>query len=362
MRKMLGNLYHSLFYKGSSLRPLKIFKKTRKRDVELPDDDSFLSDQEVQWWYWTGHLQDENGKRYGFEIAFFAFDSWIIFKNQLAQAAITDISHQCYHYREEVEFCSLPKKLNGKFNLGARSAGREVISACGASGQDSLYCEIDDYILDIHLKSMEEPVIHYDGKLHPYSFGGYTYYYARERMQTSGTIKIKGKSYRVEGISWFDRQYGDLYHAIFKGWQWFAIELFDGPSIMLYDFIEQDCETERFGSITDKNKQQSTVLHHHQYEVIVLDTWQCPHTRIKFPSGWKIKLEDIEFTIEPLVKDQTLKAKHIFWIGPEYWEGACNVFDENDNVIGQAYVELNGFAHRLLSIEVAKQGNIDVGI
>lgn len=362
MRNLFGKIYQSLFYKGSSIRPLKLFRKGRQQDVVLPDDDAFLSEQEIQWWYWTGHLKDENGKRYGFEIAFFAFDSWIFFKNQLAQAAITDVDKQSYHYREDVKFCSLPKKLDGKFDLGASSGGREVIAAFGGNGRDSLYCEIDDYVLDISLESMEEPVIHYEGKVHPYSFGGYTYYYARERMQTKGTIKIKGNIYQVEGVSWFDRQYGDLYHAIFKGWQWFAIELFDERSIMLYDFIEKDCLTERFGSITCKNEKKSKILQYHEYEVIVLDTWQCPHTKIKFPSGWKVKLEGIEFKIEPLVKDQALKAKHTFWVGPEYWEGACNVLDNSDNIIGQAYVELNGFGHKLISIEVEEQGQIDFGI
>jgi predicted secreted hydrolase len=298
----------------------------------LPADDSFLSKQEVQWWYWTGHLRDENGKRYGFEIAFFAFDSWIFFKNQLAQAAITDVDGQSYHYREDVEFCSLPKKLEGKFDLSATNGGRKGIAASGGNGRDSLYCEIDDYVLDVNLESMEQPVIHYNGKIHPYAFGGYTYYYARESMQTKGTLTIKGNTYKVEGVSWFDRQYGDLYDAIFKGWQWFAIELFDERSIMLYDFIEEECRTERFGSITYKDQRESKILHYDEYEVIVLATWQCPQTNITFPSGWKVKLEGSEFRIEPLVQDQALKAKHKFWIGPEYWEGACNVLDRNHQI------------------------------
>jgi predicted secreted hydrolase len=362
MKKLLGRLYHSLVYQHSLVRPLSCFKARKNKEIVLPEADSFFFDQEIQWWYWTGHLQDDQGKRYGFEMVFFAFDSWVIFKNQLAQAAISDIDRQSYHYREAVEFLSLPKKLNGKFYLGAGEGKREVMAAFGGNGRDCLYCEIDDYILDISLEAVENPVFHYGGKAHPYSFGGYTYYYARERMKTRGVLKIGGKTLNVEGVSWFDRQYGDLYQAIFKGWQWFAIELFDGRSIMLYDFLGKDCLQERFGSINGSGKHDKKSLSAGDFEVFILDMWQCPRTNIKFPSGWKVRLEGLELRIEPLLKDQALTARHHFWIGPEYWEGACNVFDRDGRCVGQAYVELNGFGHKLISFEAEKLGMTDFGI
>lgn len=360
MRSLLGKAYHSLFYKSSAMRPLALFKNRDEKRVVLPDDDSFLAGQEVQWWYWTGHLYDEAGKRYGFEIVFFAFDSWLFFKNQLAQAAITDADRRSYHYLEEIEYCKLPKKLVGKFDLGASRDGRQVIAAFGGNGRDCLYCEIDDYVLDVSLQAIEEPVIHYDGKAHRYSFGGYTYYYAREKMKTEGILTVGGRQYKVTGVSWFDRQYGDLYCAIFKGWQWFAIELFDGRSIMLYDFLGTDCHNERFGSITTANKSEK--LSPRDFSVTALGTWQCPHTCIKFPSGWKVRVAGIELVVEPVIKDQALKAKHVFWVGPEYWEGACSVSANDGNLLGRAYVELNGFGHKLISIEVEGLGDRDFGI
>ncbi len=360
MKEILGKLYHSLFYKNSSIRPFSLFGNRDKKDVVLPDADSFHPDQEVQWWYWTGHLKDETGKKYGFEIVFFAFDSWIFFRNQLAQAAITDIDRKSYHYMEHVKYCSLPKKLEEKFELQVNKGRRKLVSALGANGKDSLYCEVDDYILDIDLESLEKPVIHYNGRAHHYCFGGYTYYYSRERMKTQGTIKIKDKTYKVEGISWFDRQYGDLYRAIFKGWQWFAIELFDGGTIMLYDFLNKGTEKEKFGSITYKN--ETMKLGSNDYKVVILGKWKCPRTNIEFPSGWRVELEDRELRIEPVLKSQALVAKHVFWIGPEYWEGACDVFDTNDNLIGRAYVELNGFGHRLISFDLEGYGGADYGI
>ena len=33
--------------------------------VELPADDAFLPTEQVQWWYWTGHLLTDDGRRFG---------------------------------------------------------------------------------------------------------------------------------------------------------------------------------------------------------------------------------------------------------------------------------------------------------
>ena len=79
----------------------------------------------------------------------------------------------------------------------------------------------------------------------------------------------------------------------------------------------------------------------------------------KSSSGWEVEIDNKIFIIEPALKDQELRAKHLFWIGPEYWEGACFVYDKNENEIGKAYIELNGFGNKLISVKA--EGD-DIGI
>lgn len=347
MKKLLGYIYNFL---RNKLRIKKIFS-LGKKEVNLPEDDGFVSHEDIQWWYWTGHLQGEKGEKFGFELVFFSFNSWIFFKNILAQAAISDISDNIYKFRENVDFLKLPKKLPSSFELISKYLKEgTIISASGGNGKDTLFFKVDDYEIKLNLSEKNKAVIHYDGKRHKYCFGGDTLYYARQNMETFGTVIKNGKEIKVKGTSWFDRQYGELYQAIFKGWQWFALDLNDGRTIMLYDFRQKEYNEERFGSITKENI--SETISFDDFSVEVLKTWESPNTKIVYPSYWKVIVKKEVYFISPSIEDQELRAKRHIWIGPEYWEGACIVKDINGNEAGKAYVELNGYGtNKIITIK-----------
>lgn len=304
--------------------------------VQLPGDDALLPAQSDQWWYWTGHLTTEDGQRFGFEIVFFAFRNSGLFWDQLAQGAITDVTGSKFHFCEFVHFGPASSQADG-FSL---SAGKGALRADGGGGRDRLHSEIAGFVLDLDLAETKAAVMHYGGGPHPYRFGGYTYYYSRVNMATTGTLSFGGTTYKVSGSSWFDRQYGQLLQAITQGWQWFAIELSDNRQIMLYDLLGKNAGVEKAGSITD-NQGQTRDLDADEFTVEQLGQWRSPTTGSTYPMGWQVNVAGMTLRIEPLVIDQELCAKHGLWIGPEYWEGACSV---NGDAKGLAYVELNGFS------------------
>jgi predicted secreted hydrolase len=51
------------------------------------------------------------------------------------------------------------------------------------------------------------------------------------------------------------------------------------------------------------------------------------------------------FTLLPLLPNQELQTGRS--TGITYWEGACRVLDATGREIGDAYVELTGYAHSL---------------
>ncbi len=306
--------------------------------VQLPAHDAYLPGQEVQWWYWTGHLYTEEGRRFGFEVVFFAFDNYI-FKDQLVQAAITDVQENSFNFDGYIRFYH-PKRIKDRFEL---SSGRgNKVTAVGENGSDKLHAEIDKgkYILDIELESTKPVAMRYGGNAHPYSFGGFTYYYSRTHMETKGTLTIDGKEHKVTGTTWFDRQYGELQDANFKGWQWFSIDLEDDRQYMIFDFLGENADVEKAGGITDAEG-KTRDLYPDDFQVKVLGHWTSPYNGVKYPSGWEVTVDGETLIVEPLVKNQELNGKDDeVWVGV-YWEGACSV---SGTTKGQAYVELNGFA------------------
>lgn len=320
------------------------------KEVQLPADDAFLTDQIVQWWYWTGHIKTESGRNFGFELCFFAVDieAMHLFETiaekihgkdipsdlltvQMMNAAITDIDNNKFYSR--VDYVpGPPKVIENGFNF------HNILRTCraeGGDGQDSLRSHVDDFILDIEVKQERPPTIHYDGKKHDYSFGGNTYYYSRELMSPQGTLTIDGEQHTVtEGSVWFDRQYGELLQAaLIVGWQWFAIQLDENTQIMLFAY---HCEKEHMGAITGPDG-KTTNLGAGDFTVTVLDWWVSPHTSRRYPSKWHVVAGDYDLTITPQVADQELHEK---WLFPKYWEGACTV---EGNHTGSAYVELVGY-------------------
>ena len=258
-------------------------------------------------------------------------------KDILTQVAITDVADNSFHFEEYIDLLTLPVDEEDRFTLTA--GPNEEVLATGGNGIDHLKLKIDDYQLELDLTATGPPWLHYYGNLHPFIFGGFTYYYSRPNMKSTGQLTIGDKTYQIEGVTWFDRQYGDLLLAITQGWQWGGIKLDDGTNIMLFDFLGDDNKVERFGSLLDADG-NSRHLGPNDFEVEVLDHWTSPDTGCRYPARWRVTIDEMVLEVRPKVADQELRVKHGFWLGPEYWEGTAYVTGTHQ---GDAYVELNGY-------------------
>jgi predicted secreted hydrolase len=135
---------------------------------------------------------------------------------------------------------------------------------------------------------------------------------------------------------WFDRQLGDLNAVVHRGWQWFAMEMNDGRSIMLFDIFDLPVET--YGAVMQGADYR--VLTGADFSVAVLAHWTSPATGIVYPSLWNVTVDGVVYVVTPLIADQEFREPPPFEI---YWEGTCSVASSTGQVVGQAYVELNGF-------------------
>jgi predicted secreted hydrolase len=372
--------------------------------IQFPESAELIHRAPMQWWYWSGHLVTESQKHLGFQLVFFVIpvdyvlsinpqeNVWI--NGGAMEAAITQIDEKKFSFRSQVYLQVTPQFALPKgtpFSLGDWWAQDDVsvdvnprvldhlrgfaqgnvgdvnsdlrYFAQRSDGVDNLLFSIKDgqktLSLDLAATHVGPPVLHYGGGKHPYTFGGYTYYYSRPRTHVSGTLTTsqagsEPTTEAVTGSAWFDRQWGELLPACAHGWWWFAIQMEGTPGEPETQIMVVWCDPsgdpgsgENFASISQVSNSSDTaqnqVLEADQVQVRELGTWTSPITHKTYPSGWTLVLgtgtSQWELTIKPYVQDQ--EFSHTVKLVP-YWEGDCSVEGTHGTaaVSGRAYVEL----------------------
>ncbi len=298
--------------------------------VQLPADDA-IHEEAVEWWYWTGHLVDDQGGRYGFEQAVFAFQMGAYVATS-AHVAVTDIEGGRFLYDVAYVHGEVPAAVPDGFELVA-----EGDSASGGGGSDTLVGSVpgDDggelAGFSLSLVDAKAPVLQHGDGYHDYDIGGYTWYYSRPRMDVTGTLSLDGDARAVTGTAWFDHQWGDLLSISDAGWDWFALQLDDGREIML--FMVKGAGDLVGGSVTDAGC-HTTELSADDVEITPSEEWTSAATGCVYPQRWTVRVGDEQFEVASVLPEQELANDY-----QTYWEGAATV---DGDATGRAYIELAG--------------------
>jgi Predicted secreted hydrolase len=162
-------------------------------------------------------------------------------------------------------------------------------------------------------------------------------------LETNGTVSVGDKPFSVTGTSWMDREWStSALSNEQSGWDWFALQLSDNTELMFYQLRRKDGQHDSNSSgsyITPDNIKIS--LKDHDATITPLDSWKSPHSKISYPSRWRLSVpsQALELEIVPLINDQELNVSY------RYWEGAVKVTGTKQGkpISGQGYVELAGY-------------------
>ena len=130
------------------------------------------------------------------------------------------------------------------------------------------------------------------------------------------------------------------------GWDWSALQLNDGRDIMYYKMRRKDGSMDRYSSGTVVYLDGKTKsLNNDEVDLEETDFWRSPHSGIRYPSTWKIRIpkENLELTIEPLMSDQENNLTVRYWEGAVKVEGIQHNDKNKQQVTGYGYVELAGY-------------------
>jgi RND superfamily putative drug exporter len=329
--------------------------------VVLPADDA-PHDRLTEWWYYTGHLRAEDGRRFGFEFVIFRAERGGLPVSWASHLALTDETSGAFRFAQRTEIgpqVSVPgengfdlafDRLTGKGPSLASSWAMD-----GGDGSDQLRAiSIADpaspapgtFGVDLRLKVQKHPEVKHDrdGWI-DFGPGGGSYYYSRTAMSADGIVRVDGEVLRVEGTAWFDHQWGDFIAVGGGGWDWFAVNLDDGTDLMLSLVRSADGSYPLvYGTLVDAEGRVRN-LPHEAFDVEVTDRWTSPATGADYPAGWHITLpgQDLAIDLRPTVADQELDTRAS--TGVVYWEGSQVVSASRAGMAlgGEAYVELTGY-------------------
>lgn len=370
LRRWLAGLFLGLWFLGSPVWAVEqgtvqwqepaetpAFKKAFSPvPLKFPQDFGPHEDYQTEWWYYTGNLETETGRPFGYELTLFrrgltpgkaeSGSQWRSNQIYFAHFTLSDIQNQDFYPQER--FSRGAVGLAGAQAEPYRLWLDDWSIEAQSPEQLQLQAQGKEVALDLTLLPTK-PVLQGD---RGYSVkgpepGNASYYYSVVQQPTTGTVTVQGESYSVSGKSWTDHEYSTS--ALSKGtqgWDWFSLELEDGSALMLYGLRTADNSTTPESNGTYISP-EGKVLHldREDFDIDVLKTWKSPQSQAIYPARWNIAIPklEIEAQVTPLMNNQELA------FSTTYWEGAVQLAGSRaqETIKGKGYVELTGYEQSL---------------
>jgi predicted secreted hydrolase len=331
--------------------------------IQLPQDDLPHS-RLTEWWYYTGHLRGGSGERWGFEFVIFRAERGPIPVSWASHLALTDERGKTFRYDQRSEIgpqVDRSASAGGGFALAitgvappvgpgptpARSTPPTPWQMSGVGGRDRLAAtsEVAGFGLALDLAPARPVALHDRDGWVDFGPAGGSYYYSRTRLAASGTVATAGGTVAVEGLVWFDHQWGDFIAVGSGGWDWFAVNLDDGTDLTISLVRASDGSYPLvYGTVVDAAGRVRH-LERDAFAVTPTGSWISPRTGARYPAGWGIEVPADQLTIDlrPTVADQELDTRQT--TGVVYWEGSQLVEARRAGRMlgGEGYVELTGY-------------------
>lgn len=342
------------------------FAKVEQRyNWVFPRDHGRHSEFQTEWWYFTGNLETDNGRRLGYELTFFRQalapkilprpSAWAFRDAYVAHFAITDIEKEKLYYDQKTARGALQlagaDSISLAVQVGDWFARRENPAAHEKNTtREKIHLQARSHFgwINFWLAPMKPPVFHGDHGLLPNSGlpGDAAYYYSLTALKTEGFLKLGDDSLRVDGWSWMDHEfYTPVPNSEMAGWDWLSLHLSDSTEVMLAHRRLAGGANSSYSAGTFVQRDGRTQnLERDDFSFEPQSWWTSPATGGKYPVEWKIKFLDYELKLTTPVKNQELETRRT--TGQIYWEGYVEVIGEKNGqkISGGGYLEMTGYA------------------
>lgn len=304
------------------------------RSFQFPRDHGAHPDYRQEWWYVTGWLKTQAGAELGFQVTFFR-----------TRPDIENANPSAFAPRQVIlAHAALADPRRGRLRHDERAA-RAALELAG-SRQETTKVWVDDWVLelrnglyqarirardfsfDLELEPQGPPVLQGEKGFSRKGPGQEeaSYYYSRPQLAARGSVD----GAPVTGTAWLDHEWSSQFMAAgASGWDWCGINLEGGGSLMAFRM---------------RGKDGRVLFAPAGVSFEPLRTWKSPRTGVEYPVAVRVRTNQDDLVLQPLMDDQELDARAS--TGTIYWEGAVTAFRDK-TAVGKGYLELTGYGKPL---------------
>ena len=328
-------------------------------DLSFPRDHAAHPDYRIEWWYYTGTLYTQEGRRFGYQLTFFRVgvdaapvnpSQWSVRDLHMAHFAITDVGRGVHRVAERlnragVGWAGASTDSLDVWNEDWRVTATQQVHRLQAMDSN----ENGRLLLDLELESDTVPVLHGQQGFSQKGedVGNASHYYSFTRLPTRGRLEVDGEVFEVTGTSWMDHEFGSSFlEADQAGWDWFSIQLNDGTDLMVYTLRDSDGRTDVRSSGTVVTSEGITHLESTDVRLLPRRRWTSLVSGAAYPVDWRIDIPSLglQLDISAVLDAQELVTAQS--TGVTYWEGAVDAVGTHSgvSVSGEGYLEMTGYA------------------
>jgi len=334
--------------------------------LHFPADFGSHPESRIEWWYVTGALEaaasaTASPRIWGFQITFFRAATGLggaeagrFVASQLvfAHAAVTDLAAGRLRHDQRIGRAGfgIAEAGSGDTRLVLRDwrlarsdvGGRSRYTAAAASDSAG-------FALRLTLEATQPVLLQGDRGL---SRKGpnreqSSRYYSEPQLAATGTLALDGRAAAVSGRAWLDHEWSDSFlDPAAVGWDWIGINLDDGSALTAFRLRRADGSALWSGG--SFRTAGAAARDFAEGEVVFTPgrTWLSAASRGRYPVQWRIATPVGAFTVRALQDDQELDSRAS--TGAVYWEGLSVLEGEGGRRVGQGYLEMTGYASRLM--------------
>lgn len=329
----------------------------------IPRDHGAHPGYAIEWWYWVGHLKTVDGSReFGFQSTVFRVEGaaetiqsrmqQVPFGTQqlfMAHVALSDIDvgrhlHAERIFREGWQAQASTETLDlqvGPIIARWNEAGELMEKKVALPG---------NRVLEIRLKPLKPLIVFGERGLSRKGNdpAAVSWYWTYPRLEISGVLVEDGQRTEVSGIGWMDHEISSSQLSDDQiGWDWTAIQLDDGTEAKIYRLRTETGDSDPWSPICWIDAAgRTTHMYAKDFDWQATKSWKSDRTGNRYPNEVTIRAvhpktgKAMIYRLKPYFDAQEFTGNRA---DSAYWEGACKVFDQDNKLIGKAYMELVGY-------------------